>query len=77
MYAQEPAGIRWLHVHPQYVVTEESWDIVRLARCWRDGMLPGAGGVEDQPAWTVAAIEIVLTAWAKLRAAEAKKKKET
>lgn len=43
--------------------------MVRLAAAWREGVLPEAGGVQDQAAWTVAAIEIVLTAWGKLQAA--------
>ena len=36
--------------------------------------MPGPGGVSNQPACTVAAIEIVLTAWTKLERAEAKKR---
>lgn len=72
--AQEPAGIRWLHVHPQYLVDEEDMAIVRLARLWREGVLPEAGGVQDQAALTVASIEIVLTAWAKLETARHRKK---
>lgn len=67
--AQQPAGIRWLHVHPDYLVSEESWAVVRLANRWREGMMPEAGGVQDQAAWTVAAVEIMLSAWGKLEAA--------
>ena len=74
--AQEPAGIRWLHVHPDYVVTSESWEVVRLAARWREGQLPGPGGVQDQPAWTVAAIELVTGAWGKMEAAALAKAKE-
>ena len=66
--AQRPAGINWLHVHPEYLVTDEDWEVLRLARNWREGVLPEAGGVGDQSAWTVAAIETVLTAWQKLQA---------
>lgn len=72
---QQPAGIRWLHVHPMYVVTTESWAVIRLAHNWRDGVLPEAGGVQDQAAWTVAAVDIVLGAWGRMRAAEDKKRK--
>lgn len=74
--AQQPAGIRWLNVHPEYLVTEDSMEMVRLAGRWREGLLPGPGGVQDQAAWTVHAIEIVLGAWLKLQAArdEARKK---
>ena len=62
--------MRWLHVHPRYIVDETLWNVVRCARRWEDGVLPHAGGVQDQPQWLVAAIEIVLRAWGKLRAAE-------
>ena len=72
--AQQPAGVRWLHVHPQYVADDDCWSVVRLARHWRDGILPDVGGVNDQAAWTAAAVEIVLSAWAKLREARDKKK---
>lgn len=47
---------------------------MRLASNWREGRLPEAGGVNDQAAWTAAAVEIVLSAWAKLRAARDKKR---
>lgn len=73
---QQPAGLRWLHVHPDYLVTDESWELVRLASAWRDGVLPEPGGVQDQAASTVAAIEIILSAWAKLRADRDRKRKE-
>jgi hypothetical protein len=66
--------VRWLNVHPEYVVSDESWGVIRLASNWREGTLPGAGGVQDQSAWTVEAVETVLTAWAKLRDARDKKK---
>lgn len=62
-------GFRWLHVHPRYLVTERCWEIVRLAAGREDGLLPVAGGMQDQPAWTMAAIEVVRGAWGKLRAA--------
>lgn len=65
--AQEPVGIRWLHVHPTYLVDEFSWQIVKAAREYEDGKMPFGGGFEEQPAWTMAAIEIVRRAWAKLR----------
>ena len=74
--AQEPAGIRWLHVHPDYVVTSESWEVVRLAQRWREGQLPGPGAVQDQPAWTVAAIEVVTGVWNKMEAAVVAKAKK-
>lgn len=48
---------------------EDEWAIVRIARYWRDGMLPEPGGVADQAAITVAAVEIVLATWAKMEAA--------
>jgi hypothetical protein len=63
---QQPAGVRWLHVHPDYLVTDASWAIVRLAGAWRDGVLPEPGGVLDQAAWTIAAIGVVSAAWGKL-----------
>lgn len=66
--------MRWLHVHPRYLVDDDGWAIVRLASNWREGCLPEAGGVNDQAAWTAAAVEIVLSAWAKLRAARDKKR---
>lgn len=74
--AQQPAGIRWLHVHPDYLVTEECWQVVRLAMAWEAGTLPEAGGVQNQAAITVAAIEVVRSAWAKLRAARDKSKEK-
>ncbi|MBB3991338.1 hypothetical protein [Croceicoccus naphthovorans] len=45
---------------------------MRLARNWRDGVLPEPGGVQDQAAMTVTSIEIVLVAWSKLQAARDK-----
>lgn len=50
--------------------------MVRLAQQWREGVLPGPGGVQDQAALTVAAIDVVLTAWAKLEAARDQKQKD-
>lgn len=47
--------------------------MVRLASAWRDGLLPEAGGINDQPAWTAAAVQIVLAAWGRMEAAERKK----
>jgi hypothetical protein len=73
---QRPAGIHWLHVHPEYLADDACWDAVRLARNWREGVLPEAGGVNDQAASTVAAIEIVLTAWAKMQAARDEKNRK-
>lgn len=55
-------------MHPDYVVTEASWAVVRLAGAWREGVLPEAGGVLDQAARTVAAIECVVATWCKLEA---------
>ena len=66
----------WLHVHPEHAVGAAEWALVRLARAWREGMLPGAGGVQDQPAATVAGIEIVLAAWGKLEAERLKQLKK-
>jgi hypothetical protein len=53
-------------VHPDYLVTDASWAIVRLAGAWRDGVLPEPGGVLDQAAWTITAIGVVSAAWGKL-----------
>ncbi|MBA3055109.1 MAG: hypothetical protein FP826_09275 [Sphingomonadales bacterium] len=64
--------MRWLHVHPQYLIDDETAAILRLAGCWREGLLPEAGGLATQSAWAVAAIETVLDAWGKLAAARAK-----
>lgn len=74
--AQEPAGIRWLNVHPEYLVGDEEWGIVQLALRWRDGLLPESGGVQEQAAWTVNAIDVVLAAWRKMQAAIDEKKKD-
>lgn len=67
--AQRDAGLTWLNVHPLNLCGDDDWTIVRLARGWRDGFLPGPGGIGDQAAFTVAAIEVVLTAWQKMEAA--------
>lgn len=40
--------------------------MVRLARNWRDGVLPEDGGVQDQAAMTVESIEVVLRVWRQL-----------
>jgi hypothetical protein len=64
--------VRWLHVHPEHLVDDRIALILRLAGCWQDGRLPDDGGVADQSAWTVAAIDVVLEAWSKLRAARDK-----
>ena len=48
---------------------EDEWAIVQIARYGRDGMLPEPGGVADQAAIIVAAVEIVLATWAKMEAA--------
>lgn len=69
------ADVRWLHVHPEYLVAEDAWAIVRLAGQWKEGALPEAGGIHDQAAMTVASIEIVLSAWSKMRAAADKRKR--
>lgn len=74
--AQEPAGIRWLHVHPDYLISPGEWELVRLAHEWREGRLPEAGGVHQQAAFNLAAIEIVHGAWAKLRQAAARKQEK-
>lgn len=42
---------------------------MRLAGIWREGVLPEAGGAAEQAAWTVAAIEIVLATWNRMRLA--------
>jgi hypothetical protein len=60
-------------VHPQYLVDDETALIVRLAKLWRDGVMPEDGGPLAQSAWTVAAITIVLKAWADLQAARDRK----
>lgn len=74
--AQQPTGVRWLHVHPDHLVSDDSWAVVRLASNWREGLLPEAGGVQDQAAWTVAAVEVVLGAWGKMRAQRDRKDKD-
>ena len=58
----------WLHVHPDYLVGPGAWDLVRLAAQWREGRLPGPGGVQDQAAFTQAAIDIIHATWSKLEA---------
>ena len=72
---QQPTGIRWLNVHPDYLVSEDEWAIVRLAARWRDGHLPETGGVIEQAAWNVAAVEVVLGAWRKMQDALDEKNK--
>lgn len=72
--AQQPAGIRWLHVHPMYLIDEDDLLIIRLAAQWREGVLPEAGGALAQPAATGASIRIVLTAWDALSEARRKRK---
>ena len=52
---------------------EGEWALVRLAAGWRDGRLPDPGGVQQQAAFNVAAIELILGAWAKLEAARLSK----
>lgn len=69
-------GFRWLHVHPDYLVTSLSQDVIRLALRWREGVLPGPGGVQDQAAWTISAIETVTGTWARMEAAALAKAKE-
>lgn len=70
------ADVRWLHVHPQHLVSDDGWAIIRLANSWREGVLPQTGGINDQSAMTVASIEIVLTAWSKMRAAADKRRRK-
>lgn len=72
--AQQAAGIRWLHVHPEYLVGPREWHVVELAASREDGLLPRAGGLLEQPAWTMAAIEVVRGAWAKLERDAARRK---
>lgn len=67
--AQQPAGIRWLNVHPEYLVSEDDWAVVRLAARWREGQLPESGGVQEQAAWTVNAIEVVTGTWKRMQEA--------
>lgn len=76
MVGQRDAGIYWLHVHPQHIVPPEIWEVVRLARAWGEGHLPEPGGVQDQSAWTVAAIEVVTNTWSRMRQAEWDRKKQ-
>lgn len=64
--------MRWWHVHPDYL-PDEVWDVVRLAEAWREGVLPDSGGLNDQSAWTTAAVRIVLGAWSCLEADRIKK----
>lgn len=71
-----PGKTFWLHVHPEYLVDEAGWEAVRLARMWREGVLPEPGGLADQAALTVAVIETVLSAWAKLQAERDKRWKD-
>ena len=71
------SGLRWLHVHPQYLMDDEILTLLQLAQNWREGMLPEAGGVADQAAWTVSAVHTILTTWGRMRAAlEAKHRKD-
>lgn len=74
---QQPAGIRWLHVHPDYLAGPGEWELIRLAANWRDGRLPDPGGVQQQAAFTVAAIELIQSVWAKMQAARDEKPKES
>ena len=39
-----------------------------IAAQWREGRLPGPGGVQDQAAFTQAAIDIIHATWSKLEA---------
>ncbi len=64
-------------MHPDYLVGPGEWELIRLAGNWRDGRLPESGGVQQQAAFTVAAIEIVLNAWNRMRAAQEAKSKES
>lgn len=41
--------------------------MVRLARNWREGVLPDPGGLQDQALITVKSIEVVLGIWRKLQ----------
>lgn len=59
----------WLHVWPPHLVPSDCWDVIRLARGWREGVLPESGGMGDQAAWTMEAVEIVCGTWNKMRAA--------
>ena len=68
--------MHWLHVHPDYLLGHGEWDLVRLAANWRDGRMPEAGGVQQQAAFTVAAIETILNVWSRMRAALEEKGKE-
>lgn len=61
--------MQWLNVHPLNLCGDDDWAVVRMARNWRDGMMPEGGGASEQAAWTVAAIEIVLATWQKMQAA--------
>lgn len=63
-------------MHPQHIVTDESWEVIRLAASWREGVLPCAGGTQDQPLRLVSQIETVLTAWRKLREDREEKRKD-
>lgn len=63
-------------MHPNHLVDEDIWAVIRLAREWRSGKLPEAGGVGDQAACTVAAIEIVLATWARMEAELLKRKRK-
>ncbi|RDV06429.1 hypothetical protein DXH95_03105 [Sphingorhabdus pulchriflava] len=75
VHALQDADVRWWHWHPDYL-PDDVWHVVRLAKGWRDGMLPRTGGIEEQPAMLVAEIEIVLTAWSKMEAAAMKRARE-
>lgn len=48
---------------------EAEWAAIRLARNWEAGLLPEAGGVQDQALRTVQAIETVVATWSRLRMA--------
>lgn len=70
--AQRPAGVFWLHVHPMHLIDEATWQLVGFARDREEGLLPGKGGIGDQSAWAMAAIDIVRRSWSRLRSAESK-----
>lgn len=73
--AQQPAGIRWLHIHPAYLMDSDDLAVIALASQFREGVLPETGGTLEQSALTMASIRVVLGAWSDLENARRKKEK--
>lgn len=59
-------GLPPLFVHPSYFVGEEEQAALNLFMAYREGILPEAGGYNDQMAATMASIRIISGAYAEL-----------